>query len=61
MEDSILNKYLDEIGREALLSEEEERRLSARIKGGDERALNKLVEANLRFVVAIARDRKSVV
>ena len=56
MEDSILNKYLDEIGREALLSEEEERRLSARIKGGDERALNKLVEANLRFVVAIARQ-----
>ena len=56
MEDSILNKYLDEIGRETLLSEEEERKLSARIKAGDERALNKLVEANLRFVVAIARQ-----
>jgi len=54
MEDSILNKYLDEIGREALLSEEEERNLAQRIQTGDERALNKLVKANLRFVVAIA-------
>ena len=56
MEDSILNRYLDEIGREALLSEDEERQLSERIRRGDGRALNKLVEANLRFVVAIARQ-----
>jgi len=56
MEDSILNKYLDEIGRETLLSEEDERQLSERIRRGDARALNKLVEANLRFVVAIARQ-----
>ena len=57
MEDySILNKYLDEIGREQLLTEEQEKALSARIKAGDQRALNKLVEANLRFVVAIARQ-----
>jgi RNA polymerase primary sigma factor len=56
MEDSILNKYLDEIGREALLSEDEEHQLSERIRRGDGRALNKLVEANLRFVVAIARQ-----
>ena len=56
MEDSILNKYLDEIGRETLLSEDEEWRLSERIRKGDERAMNKLVEANLRFVVAIARQ-----
>lgn len=55
MIDNTLNIYLDEIGRESLLSEEEERRLSARIKAGDERALNKLIEANLRFVVTIAR------
>lgn len=54
MEDSILNKYLDEIGREQLLSEEQEARLSARILQGDERALNRLIEANLRFVVVIA-------
>lgn len=56
MIDNTLNIYLDEIGRESLLSEEEERRLSARIKAGDERALNKLIEANLRFVVTIARS-----
>lgn len=56
MEESILNKYLDEIGREQLLSEEQEARLSARILQGDERALNRLIEANLRFVVVIARQ-----
>ncbi len=56
MIDNTLNIYLDEIGRESLLSEEEEHRLSARIKAGDERALNKLIQANLRFVVTIARS-----
>lgn len=56
MDDSILNKYLDEIGREHLLSVEQEARLSARILQGDERALNRLIEANLRFVVVIARQ-----
>ena len=56
MEDSILNKYLDEIGREKLLSEDDEKRLSARILKGDERALNRLIEANLRFVIVIARQ-----
>ena len=56
MDDSILNTYLDEIGRELLLTEDEECRLSERIQKGDARALNRLVEANLRFVVAIARQ-----
>ena len=56
MEDSILNKYLDEIGREKLLSEDDEKCLSTRILKGDERALNKLIEANLRFVIVIARQ-----
>lgn len=56
MEDTILNKYLDEIGREKLLSQEQEQQLSARILAGDQRALNKLIEANLRFVVVIARQ-----
>ena len=56
MEDSLLNKYLDEIGREQLLSPEEEQRLSVRVLKGDERAVNKLIEANLRFVVVIARQ-----
>ena len=56
MENSSLNKYLDEIGRESLLTEDEERAMSQRIRQGDERAMNRLVEANLRFVVAIARQ-----
>lgn len=56
MEDNVLNKYLDEINRESLLSEDEERELSARVLRGDSRALNRLVETNLRFVVAIARQ-----
>jgi RNA polymerase primary sigma factor len=56
MDNSILNKYLDEIGRENLLTQEEEQRLSARILKGDSHALNRLVEANLRFVVAVARQ-----
>ena len=55
MEDNKLNTYLDEIGRQSLLSEEEEQRLSGLILQGDQRALNQLVEKNLRFVVAIAR------
>ena len=54
MEDKSLNLYLDEIGREQLLTAEQERSLSERIKAGDNRALQRLVEANLRFVVKIA-------
>ena len=58
MEESALNKYLDEIGRESLLSAEEEHELARKTKAGDSRALNKLVEANLRFVVTIATQYK---
>ena len=58
MEDSALNIYLDEIGKSQLLSDEEERRLSERIQNGDQRALSNLVEANLKFVVTIARQYK---
>ena len=54
MEDSSLNRYLDEIGRQQLLSEEQERQLSQQIQAGSQRALSRLVEANLRFVVKIA-------
>ena len=50
MEESGLNRYLDEIGRESLLTAEEERTLAQKIKQGDSRALNQLIEANLRFV-----------
>ena len=56
MSNNILNQYLDEIGREQLLSEDEERKLASRIQKGDERALNRLIETNLRFVVSIARQ-----
>lgn len=58
MEDSGLNKYLDEIGREELLSAEEERQLAEQARAGNARALNRLVEANLRFVVKIAAQYK---
>ena len=58
MEESGINRYLDEIGRESLLSADEERQLAQKIKSGDSRALNKLVEANLRFVVKIASQYK---
>ena len=58
MEESGLNRYLDEIGRESLLSAEEERTLAQKIQQGDNRALNRLVEANLRFVVSIANQYK---
>lgn len=51
-----IDTYLDEIGREQLLSSDEEVRLSEDVKAGSERALNKLVEANLRYVVKLASE-----
>ena len=54
-ESNSLNAYLDEIGKESLLSIEEEQALSEQIQQGDRQALNKLVEANLRFVVAVVK------
>lgn len=54
MIDSGLNNYLDEIGRQELLSDEQERELSERILQGDQRAVSQLAEANLRFVVKLA-------
>ena len=54
MTDNGLNNYLDEIGQEKLLTDEQERELSERIKRGDQRALGQLVQANLRFVVKMA-------
>ena len=58
MEDSALNRYLDEIGKEQLLTDDEERQLAERIAKGDDRALSKLIEANLKFVVSVARQYK---
>ena len=50
-----LKKYLKEISRLPRITAEEERELGARIKDGDAKALRKLVEANLRFVVSYAK------
>ena len=58
MEDNALNRYLDEIGHSSLLTDEEERELSRKIRQGDQRALSRLVEANLKFVVVVARQYK---
>ena len=54
MIDNNLDRYLDDIGQTTLLSDNEERLLSERIKQGDQKALGRLVEANLRFVVKLA-------
>jgi RNA polymerase primary sigma factor len=51
-----LDKYLQEIGKEDLITAEEEVELARRIKTGDELALEKLTKANLRFVVSVAKQ-----
>jgi RNA polymerase primary sigma factor len=51
-----LDKYLHEIGKVDLISAEEEVELARRIKKGDGEALNKLINANLRFVVSVAKQ-----
>ncbi len=55
-ESQSLEKYLQEIGKVDLLTPEEEVELARRIKQGDERALEELTEANLRFVVSVAKQ-----
>lgn len=51
-----LDKYLQEIGREELITVEEEVTLAQRIKQGDQQALDRLCKANLRFVVSVAKQ-----
>ncbi len=51
-----LDKYLADIAKESLLTTEEEVELAQRIKAGDQAALDKLVRANLRFVVSVAKQ-----
>ena len=51
-----IERYLQEIGREQMISLDEEAELAHRIKQGDEEALEKLTKANLRFVVSVAKQ-----
>ena len=55
-ESASLDKYLQEIGKEDLITVEEEVELAQRIRKGDQRALEKLTRANLRFVVSVAKQ-----
>jgi len=53
---SSLEKYLQEVGKEELLTPDEEVDLAQRIKKGDKEALEKLTRANLRFVISVAKQ-----
>lgn len=55
-ESASLDKYLQEIGHEELLTTDEEVELAQRIRKGDKRALERLTKANLRFVVSVAKQ-----
>ena len=55
-ESASLDKYLQEIGHEDLLTVDEEVELAQRIRKGDRKALEKLTKANLRFVVSVAKQ-----
>lgn len=55
-ESASLDKYLQEIAKEDLLSSDEEVELAQRIRKGDRKALDKLTKANLRFVVSVAKQ-----
>lgn len=55
-ESASLDKYLQEIGRKDLITVDEEVELAQKIKQGDQASLDKLVSANLRFVVSVAKQ-----
>ena len=55
-ETASLDKYLQEIGKVELITADEEVELAQRIKAGDQRALEKLTKANLRFVVSVSKQ-----
>lgn len=55
-ESQSLEKYLQEIGKVDLITPEEEVQLAIKIKQGDQRSLEKLTKANLRFVVSVAKQ-----
>ena len=54
--DESLNRYLSEISKIPMLTTDEEVSLAAKIRQGDEEALEKLVNGNLRFVVSVAKQ-----
>lgn len=56
---SSLDKFLQEVSREEMISAEEEVLLAQRIRKGDKTALDKLVKANLRFVISVAKQYQS--
>lgn len=53
---NVMRTYMNEIGKTPLLTTEEENKLAARIKKGDQEARNQMISANLRLVVKIAHD-----
>jgi len=55
-ESASLDRYLQEIGHEEMISVEEEAELARKIRNGDQKALDKLTKANLRFVVSVAKQ-----
>jgi RNA polymerase primary sigma factor len=55
-ETASLDKYLQDIGKEELITADEEVQLAQKVKQGDQLALEKLVKANLRFVVSVAKQ-----
>lgn len=55
-ETASLDKYLQDIGKEELITTDEEVQLAQRIRTGDQQALEKLCKANLRFVVSVAKQ-----
>ncbi len=55
-ESASLEKYLQEIGKEEMISADEEVELAQQIRKGDKKALERLTRANLRFVVSVAKQ-----
>lgn len=58
-ESKSLEKYLQDVSKEEMITAEEEVELAQRIRNGDEQALNRLVKANLRFVISVAKQYQS--
>ncbi len=55
-ETASLDKYLQDIGKEDMITADQEVELAQKIKAGDQKALERMVNANLRFVVSVAKQ-----